>query len=435
MNCYHPITIYNRSSNFNPFGNAFQFEVPCGKCIACSESKHREYLLRAWIEYLQTTEINKGFVYFDTLTYNNRYLPKYRGVVCFRKKDISTMLKKLRVYLERAGYNVKGNLKYFITSEFGGKTHRPHYHVLFFISIPNLSVRKFWRFLNKSWIYGIIDRFKNCENRVVNSSAALSYVAKYVGKDQEWNENSMSEMQKVLFRKDIEQFQPFHLQSQGFGVDFLNFVNLNTILEKGIIEMKEKGFINKFAIPDYYRRKLFYYYDKDEFGKVHWHLNDFGKEFKVNRLEDKIDSCVQQFRDIYYNLGYINNDLRFQIDSYLDNRSLRDFATYVVVYRNKIWCGDDLPNYKDFYRMSLNEGDYDNPFYCDDWKDRRYYRDLMRDFAIRENDIRFGDLFKNFDKLLKIFRSLPNEIAKAKEKVEKDREELRSRLKLVLINN
>lgn len=437
MNCYHPITIYNRSSNFNPFGNAFQFEVPCGKCLACQESKHQEYLLRAWMEYKQTTEVNNGFVYFDTLTYSNRYLPKYRGVVCFRKSDISTMLKKLRIYLERKGFNVKGNLKYFITSEFGGKTHRPHYHVIFFVSIPNLNVRIFWRALNKAWIYGIIDRFKTCQNRVVNSSAALNYVAKYVGKDQEWNENGMSEQQKVLFRKDIEQFQPFHLQSQGFGANFLNFVSLDSIINKGIIELKEKGFIKRFQLPRYYQRKLFYYFDKDDEGKVHWHLNDFGKEYKVNRLDEKIDSCEKQFRDIYYNLGYLYKDSKFQVDAYLDNRSFRDLATYVVVYRNKLWCSDDLelPNYKDFYRMSLNEDDYYNPFYTDDIKENRYNREYFKGYTITEKNIKYQDRFYNFDKLLKLLRRLNEKISIEKEKQDREREELRSRLKLVLINN
>ena len=435
--CNHQISIYNRSSSINFLGNAFKFEVPCGKCIECQQAKHQEYLLRALMEYRQTTEINNGFVYFDTLTYSNKHLPRFKGMPCFRKKDLSVCLKKLRVYLERAGYDVKGHLKYFITSEFGGKTHRPHYHVLFFISIPNLDVKKFWKALRKSWIYGIIDRYKTCPNRVVNSSAALSYVAKYVGKDQEWNEESHTNGLAYTNKVGLTNFQPFHLQSQGFGANFLNFVSLETILKKGIIEIKEKGYIKRFQLPNYYKRKLFYYFDKDEQGKVHWHLTEDGIEWKCNRLEDKIQNCEQRFRDIYYNLGYLDPMVKTEIDYLLDGRSLRDFAEYVSVYRNKMWLSDstELPSLKDFYRSSFLEGEYINPFYTDNSNDNRYYREVFRDFVIDENDYRFQDRFYCFDRLLSRFRQLPQQIADAKEKVEKEREALRSRLKLVLITN
>lgn len=433
--CNHQISIYNRSNSINFFGNAFRFEVPCGKCIECQQAKHQEYLLRALMEYRQTTEINNGFVYFDTLTYSNKYLPRYKGHPCFRREDIKDCLKKLRVYLKRQGYAVEGNLKYFVTSEFGGKRHRPHYHVLFFVSIPNLDVKKFWKALNKSWIYGIIDRYKTCLNRVVNSSCALSYVAKYVGKDQEWNEDVTNK--GPFYKEAIRQFQPFHLQSQGFGANFLNFVSLDTIIKKGIIEIKEKGLIHRFAIPTYYLRKMFYYFDKDDDGKVHWHLTKDGIEWKVNRLEDKIQNCEKRFSDIYYNIGYLNDDTKAVIDYWLDGRTLRDFAEYVSVYRNKMWLDEsnELPTPHDFYRMSLQEGEYNNPFYTDNWEDNKYNRQLFTDITITQNDPRFYDKFYNFDSLLALFRQLPQKIADAKEKLEKEREALRSRLKLVIINN
>ena len=136
--CLNPIQIYNRSEKISFRGQALLYTVPCGKCSECKKQKSNEYTLRSYFEYKDT--ITKGgFVYFDTLTYNDQYLPKDYGISHFRRADIILFLKELRVYLSRAGYEVKDNIKYFITSEYGGITHRPHYHVLFFITVPDLD--------------------------------------------------------------------------------------------------------------------------------------------------------------------------------------------------------------------------------------------------------------------------------------------------------
>lgn len=221
--CTQPIQIYNRSSKISYRGQSLLFTVPCGKCSECKKAHSNEYTLRSYFEY-RDCESKGGYVYFDTLTYSNSNLPKDYGIAHFNRKHLTSCLKKLRVYLTRAGFQVKDNLKYFITSEYGGKTHRPHYHVLFFINIPNLDVKTFWQFLNKSWIYGFIDRCSTAPSRVVNSTAALNYVSKYVQKDQEWQfvvDQKLSRLSKLglsdRFASHLKDYQPFHLQSQHYG--------------------------------------------------------------------------------------------------------------------------------------------------------------------------------------------------------------------------
>lgn len=117
--CLSPIQIYNRSEKISYRGQSLIYTVPCGKCSECKKSKSSEYSLRSYIEYKDT--ISKGgYVYFDTLTYSDKYLPKDYGIAHFSRKDITLCLKELRVYLTRAGFTVKDNIKYFLTSEYGG---------------------------------------------------------------------------------------------------------------------------------------------------------------------------------------------------------------------------------------------------------------------------------------------------------------------------
>lgn len=442
--CTNPIQIYNRSSQISYRGQALIYTVPCGQCEECKKLKSNEYTLRSYFEYKDCISRN-GYVYFDTLTYNNKHLPKHYGIYHFRRSDIVSCLKKLRVYLTRAGFVVKDNLKYFITSEYGGKTHRPHYHVLFFITIPNLDVATFWEYLNKAWIYGFIDRKSNCASRIVNSTAAINYVAKYVQKDQEWQnvvDAKLSKLRRIgaadKLQDKLKDFSPFHLQSEGYGACFTKYYSIESIMKDGFIQIPDRKYLIKnYAIPTYYKRKLFYYYDKDSDGKLHWHLNDLGKKYKVNQIDNTLSLVEKRYKDITDNLKAYSSGDNFDlsivprlINKYLDGRTLRDFATYVMVYRHKLYTSKrPLPSYKDFYKLSLEQGTIDSHLYDDNLAIRSSFRSRLDQYKITQ--YRYHQ-FRDFDNLYLLFKAITNYLNVQSDKETKRKQEIRDRLKLLL---
>lgn len=444
--CTNPIQIYNRSSKISYRGQSLIFTVPCGQCEECKKVKSNEYTLRSYFEY-QDCISRGGYVYFDTLTYSNALLPKHYGISHFSREDITLMLKELRVYLTRAGFDVKDNLKYFITSEYGGKTHRPHYHVLFYISVPNLDVQTFWFYLNKAWKFGIIDRLSTAPRRVVNSVAAINYVAKYVQKDQEWQlvvDKKLSRLKRILsdskfqeIQNNIKDYQPFHRQSQGYGANFLNYTSLDDILSNGFITIPDRKYIIKnFAVPTYYKRKLFYNLTRDAEGKLHWHLNDFGKEYKVALLDSRITLVTNNYQKILDNLrGYNFNSFDLSvvprlINQYLDGRSLDEFSVYCTVYRNKMWSSKKpLPDYKEFYRLSLQEGTIDSRLYDDDLATQSSFRSRLNQYRITQ----YSDPdFRNFDNLYYLFKAITDYFNLGINDSVKRVQSVRDRLKLIL---
>ena len=95
-------------------------EVLCGHCALCRDKKTRDWKFRALCESIESPNTT----YFVTLTYNNKYYPRY-GV---HKEAIQLFMKRLRIKLSRLG--IEHNIKYFAVGEYGKNSGRPHYHLL-----------------------------------------------------------------------------------------------------------------------------------------------------------------------------------------------------------------------------------------------------------------------------------------------------------------
>lgn len=122
--CISPITIHYESIEGN-----HAIQVPCGKCAECLKTKQNDYMVRI---YEEMTQVNKSC--FVTLTYAPENVPYFiyegKKYLTVWKKDITDWLKRLRTNYERKT-GLTG-LRFFLCSEYGPKTHRPHYHAIFF---------------------------------------------------------------------------------------------------------------------------------------------------------------------------------------------------------------------------------------------------------------------------------------------------------------
>lgn len=150
-----------------------QVPVPCGKCEACLARRARDWMIR-----LREEMKDSSYACFVTLTYDDEHLPRedrkvydwmidqeviFKDVPVHRVRDCQLFLKRLR----KDNPDVK--IRYFLVSEFGPKTLRPHYHVIIF----NLSRERCNKaYISSKWKNGFVEVSKVTEGRI-------AYVTKY----------------------------------------------------------------------------------------------------------------------------------------------------------------------------------------------------------------------------------------------------------------
>lgn len=118
--------------------------------------------------------------------------------VCYFQ-DLQLFIKRFRQHLHRK-YNYEGKISYFDCSEYGGKSERPHYHLLIWC---NLDQEKVHDSVCASWKYGRRVRYKESCQLVTQDPAG--YVASYVNSGSD-----LSSFHSVYFK-------PKHSHSKYFG--------------------------------------------------------------------------------------------------------------------------------------------------------------------------------------------------------------------------
>lgn len=102
-------------------------EVPCGHCPDCRNTYYNSLLQRCIVES------RSSYMYFVTLTYDNKHIPSltFGDYTIFYSdyKHIQNMFKRIRFnnILDR-------DFRYLSVCEFGDVRHRPHHHLLIFVS-------------------------------------------------------------------------------------------------------------------------------------------------------------------------------------------------------------------------------------------------------------------------------------------------------------
>lgn len=136
--------------------------VPCGKCAQCKANLRAE-----WCGRLSVENYHSRHSYFATLTYSddNLQVNNY-GVPSVWKDHVQRFMKRVRKEI---------SIRYFCTSEYGSKTLRPHYHVLFFTN-EDIEDFDFYKIIEKHWHYGSA-HFGKVE------PASIAYCTKYCMKD------------------------------------------------------------------------------------------------------------------------------------------------------------------------------------------------------------------------------------------------------------
>lgn len=158
MPCYNPTRVimdgdkriqWNQDwRNARYFSGQTQINIPCRDCIGCRQAGAREWSIRcfheaqchtvAWrdADTRITTKIPNSCVL--TMTYNQEHLPS-DGLL--DHSEFQRFMKRLRNKLVSDHKLIKLKnappIKFFMAGEYGGLTHRPHFHCILFGYHPN----------------------------------------------------------------------------------------------------------------------------------------------------------------------------------------------------------------------------------------------------------------------------------------------------------
>ena len=362
--CLQPLTIRNPKKDFNKYIDKPFLVVPCGKCVECQNQKKTAFEIRAYYEYKYALDCG-GMVLFYTLTLNNQHLPYFDLPQKFSSKTfrfhhfdrnhIKRLVERLRQQYPE--------LVYLVVSEYGGKTRRPHYHVLFFLPYQ-VNVLSFLDLVRDSWTHfgkSLGNVFVGSDYGVLNSPSALKYCVKYVCKSDETIDvisRFVSKFQSSIYYDKfkpgdtyfydslLKKLTPFVYKSQSFGSHaFLYMENISDKL--GNITLP---YINQaLPLPMYFFRKLYYRLEKSPDGYNRYILNDAGIQRKIDIFKNTIDSKVakvksldtnkmvpRDLQDAIFNYSHLHFDFYKQIYKYLvDNVDLKSLFVYEYVYKDR----------------------------------------------------------------------------------------------------
>lgn len=485
--CLHPLKIRSPAKRYSRAGGTrLLLEVPCNKCAECVTAIRSHWYFRTYQEVISTLN-HGGYIYFDTLTYSDKYLPhlsdyvdltKYpvRNFSCFSHSHFKLFLKNLRRQLEyKYGDN---SFKYFLTSEYGVDdryTHRPHYHIMFFVT-SKVHPLDFSKLVSKCWKYGRTDGLPYHSIRYVSEhiygkdlgygsnddisalSSVCMYVSKYITKSSKFQkklDNRISQLKRYIsdeeelgkLKRNIDMF---HRQSQGFGISYLYSMSADKIklaLEGKCIMPDSKKINNVQPLPMYYKRKLFYKLCKREDKTYYWEYSDSGIYYNHRMLLKSIDDLCLNYRSSLVNM---NKDTEQLVYNYLDGRSLSDFAIYNLFYKDRLRLYDtyelgdieyNLYDWLDILKQSTKCNSL--PKYQvyetdDDFVHINPFLDVLESKRTFIANNTFNERvyeFRNFDKLNALFKKHNSLSNKKKQETFLFIEDLKERLKIISNGN
>lgn len=252
LECMHKIPVVNPN-------NGKTMLVGCGKCPVCRMKRSNGWFVRLRKELEQSSS-----AWFITLTYDDEHLPySEEGIATFDKRDIQLMMKRIRKEFSKKENNP---IRYFICSEYGPSTFRPHYHgIVFGLPFNYNQEREFQKWLSEKWECGYVSVGPVTSRRI-------KYTVKYCTA-----QTFLPEHLRLPF------YRPFLMCSKGLGKCYLTEENklyhnitLNT-------EVMIDGF--NYSMPRYYRTKIF---------------NELVREMLSELYEEEYEEYIKEYMRRYH---------------------------------------------------------------------------------------------------------------------------------------
>lgn len=255
--------------------------VPCGKCPDCVKRRVSQWSFRL----MQQERISDSSL-FITLTYDTANIfitkKKYMGL---NKRDLQLFFKRLR-YDHTQFYNVQRpteqplSLKYYAVGEYGGRTVRPHYHVILFNAVTEL--------IQPAWSLGDIHYGEV-------SGASIGYCLKY-----------MSKTSRIPLHANDDRIPQFALMSKGLGKDYLTSEMIAWHLGDKYNRMYCNTLDNKkIAMPRYYKQRVYEENERKLIGeflrkqKMEAELKDFQVNPDGYHSRNKAEAVTAAFKHMH----------------------------------------------------------------------------------------------------------------------------------------
>lgn len=195
--------------------------VPCGKCPTCKARR-----ASAWSFRLMQEEKVSTSAIFLTLTYDTSNVPiTSKGYMSLRKSDLQKFFKLLRYYSIN-------KIRYYAVGEYGGKTMRPHYHIILFNANYH-DIGKAWKI--GSWHVGDV------------TGSSIGYTLKYISKSG-----------KIPLHANDDRIPEFSHMSKGLGANYCTDAMQSwhyDDLANRLYCVTDDG--KKISMPRYYKQKMF----------------------------------------------------------------------------------------------------------------------------------------------------------------------------------
>lgn len=231
--------------------------VPCGKCPGCRLDQSRVWANRLMCELPYHDEKECWFL---TLTYDNENVPssyfvddesgEAKEVFTLRPDDVTKFIKDLRASVD---YRYRGKrLRFYLSGEYGERTHRPHYHAIIFGLPLDSEKLVLWKTGSKGFslykcseLEEIWSRGNVLVSRV--SWATCAYVARYVTK-------KLGQTSEVYEKLGI--VPEFSRMSRRPGIGYQYLQDHPECIEQGIhLSLPDGG--RNFTAPRYFKSFTF----------------------------------------------------------------------------------------------------------------------------------------------------------------------------------
>lgn len=246
--------------------------VPCSKCLNCKRRR-----TSAWSIRLVKEGERSNSALFVTLTYDTQFVPITKnGFMNLSKTDLQKFFKRLRKCHENVS-DAK-SIKYYACGEYGGKTKRPHYHIVLF----NANVE----YVNRAWALNN----KSIGNIHIGevSEASIGYTLKYISKASQ-----------IPMHKNDDRQKEFSLMSKKLGNNYLTeaMISWHKAIpsERVYIPLKDG---KKAPMPRYFKEKLYtpeekeeiaYYFQQKAVLELEKQLEEYGNDWLKMKTEQYLN--------------------------------------------------------------------------------------------------------------------------------------------------
>lgn len=463
--CLAPVRIIPKYREVNYLGSAFYQNVPCNDCPECRKKHATDFVTRYHFDAMAT--INQGgFIYLDTLTWNERQVHKHFKVRHFSHDDVKRFkanmeAKAINKILQHRGQSracknidaakalYRSSCKPLLVEEYGGDYHRPHIHLSVFNRIPFFTPVDIEELVITSWVNDKGVRLGGIENKnpyfkLIRSSIGVGhYISDYLAKDDDYYSVIKKRAKQIINKfginsKIYERFQellssdykPRRYYYQGFGRSIEEVYKASDLLARDKIAIPDSFKVKKeVPVPAYTIRRLFKTRIKrpDDTYKEVW--NNSGINYVIKTERKRYESVVRFYEGVVTSvdsfgkyLNYDENKNKVHIKDYynsrvsglLAGRCIADFVLYKMYYKGRICDAaysavNEGVETSSYYQRQYSFEDrikLINQPYNDDFRSDMYLSQDIRAFrpyVISEHN---NTKWKDFDKLDSLFDSL-----------------------------